>query len=347
MKENKAPLLVRLLRKELAEGNYPEGSRFPSEIDLANRFEINKTTANRIVSALVAEGLLIRGVRGSGTYVVKEEAFPKGQIAFIAPLGHYHVCSMLRGASDYALTRKYVVTPVTPSSQTLNRHLKLLRNSPFKGILTSSYETVDAPDGIPVIHIDQDFPSNDRVHHAVNADNYNGARELMRKAIAAGHREIAIFQSDITNILGGKIISGYLDAMREAGIPHPEKRIFQCVEWSQLSFNVTLEQILRAYPDVSLIATESDNDVMQFRTAFHLVAPEKQDGIVLTGFGNVAEFVQHFEFPTVDMHFVRLGAIAAEKLISIMENGEPEEPVREYQPCELINTSALLCRRIV
>ena len=346
MKENKAPALVRLLRKELSEGNYPEGSRFPSEADLANRFEINKTTANRIVSALVAEGLLKRGVRGSGTYVIKEEAFPKGQIAFIAPLRHYHVTAILRGASDYALTRKYVVTPVMPSSQTLNRYLKLLRNSPFKGILTSSYETVEA-DGIPVIHIDQDFPFNDRIHHAVNADNYNGAREMMRKAIEAGHRDIAIFQSDMTNILGGKIISGYLDAMREAGIPEPEKRIFQCVEWSQLNFNITLEQILHSHPEVTLIATESDNDVMNFRTAFHLVAPEKQDGIVLTGFGNVAEFVQHFEFPTIDMHFVRLGAIAAEKLISIMENGEPEEPVQEYQPCELINTSALLCRRIV
>ena len=345
MKENKAPALVRLLRKELAEGNYPEGSRFPSEIDLANRFEINKTTANRIVSVLVAEGLLKRGVRGSGTYVIKEEAFPKGQIAFIAPLGHYHVTSILRGASDYALTRKYVVTPVVPSVQTLNRYLKLLRNSPFKGILTSSYETVDAPDGIPVIHIDQDFPPGDRVHHAVNADNYSGAREMMRKAIAAGHREIAIFQSDMTNIHGGKIISGYLDAMREAGIPDPEKRIFQCVEWSQLSFNLTLEQILRKYPGVTLIVTESDNDVMKFRRAFQQAAPEKQDRIVLTGFGNVAEFVQEFDFPTIDMHFARLGAIAAEKLISIMENGEPGEPVREYQPCELINTALLAYHR--
>ena len=126
--------------------------------------------------------------------------------------------------------------------------------------------------------------------------------------------------------------------MREAAIPDPEKRIFQCLEWSQLSFNITLEQILRNYPDVTLIATESDNDVMKFRRAFQQAAPEKQDRIVLTGFGNVAEFVQEFDFPTIDMHFVRLGAIAEEKLISIMENGEPEEPVREYQPCELINS---------
>ncbi len=54
------------------------GARFPSEYELQERFTVSRFTANKAVALLAAEGLLKRGVRGSGTYVKKLNQFPKG-----------------------------------------------------------------------------------------------------------------------------------------------------------------------------------------------------------------------------------------------------------------------------
>ncbi len=341
---SKAPGLIQLLRRELSEGKYPEGSRFPSENDLALRFEINKTTANRIVSCLVADGYLKRCGLGAGTRVLKEELFPRGQIAFIGALPAYHNAQILQGASDYALKKKYVVSLIMPPGYQLGRCLKMLPGSPFKGILTCSYDVVESPDGIPVIHIDQDFPESDRIHHAVNSENYTGAYQMMRKILENGHREIVMFASDREKMHCGKHIRGYVDAMRESGIPEPEKRIFYALDGTQQSVNMVFLKILEKYPAVTVIATESDNDVIQFHTALMTHAPERRKQIVFTGFGNVAGLHKRFDFATVDQHFSQLGALATEKMIQMIENGVPEQVLREYVPCELLNTGCLHLR---
>ena len=61
--------LTETLKLELSNGQYPRGTKFPSEYELAERFGINKTTANRAVTQLVNLGLLERGVRGDRVIV--------------------------------------------------------------------------------------------------------------------------------------------------------------------------------------------------------------------------------------------------------------------------------------
>lgn len=53
---------------EIASGDLKEGSRVPSENELARNFEVARMTANRAVKELVFEGHLIR-VKGDGTFV--------------------------------------------------------------------------------------------------------------------------------------------------------------------------------------------------------------------------------------------------------------------------------------
>ena len=58
------------LIQELEDGNYPVGSRFPSESQLALRFHMNKWTVNKAVTRLVEMGMLQRKCRGGGTIVI-------------------------------------------------------------------------------------------------------------------------------------------------------------------------------------------------------------------------------------------------------------------------------------
>ena len=77
------------LKKRLENGNYPAGTRFPSESTLADEFSVNKMTMNKIVSMLAEQGYLIRGNRGAGTRVAENRTRFKGALAFLGQLKPY------------------------------------------------------------------------------------------------------------------------------------------------------------------------------------------------------------------------------------------------------------------
>ena len=58
----------RRIERAIADGTYPAGSRLPGEIEIADRFGVNRHTVRRAIAALAERGL-VRAERGSGTYV--------------------------------------------------------------------------------------------------------------------------------------------------------------------------------------------------------------------------------------------------------------------------------------
>lgn len=65
--------IAEVLRRELADGRHREEARFPSQNELARRFEVTPNTAREAVAQLVQEGLLEKRF-GSGTYVTGKKA---------------------------------------------------------------------------------------------------------------------------------------------------------------------------------------------------------------------------------------------------------------------------------
>jgi len=59
------------LKREIKSGALPEGSRLPSDIELAERFGVNRHTIRRALSEMRSEGL-VRAERGKGTFVNKQ-----------------------------------------------------------------------------------------------------------------------------------------------------------------------------------------------------------------------------------------------------------------------------------
>lgn len=56
------------MRSEIVSGQFPEGTRLPTEKDLAERFGVNRHTVRRSIAALTQSGLL-RADQGRGTFV--------------------------------------------------------------------------------------------------------------------------------------------------------------------------------------------------------------------------------------------------------------------------------------
>ena len=50
--------IAALCRRAIAEGDFEQGERFPSERELAERYQVSRATSNKVISTLVAEGLL-------------------------------------------------------------------------------------------------------------------------------------------------------------------------------------------------------------------------------------------------------------------------------------------------
>jgi len=62
--------LAGLCRSAIEKGDFAPGEKFPSERELADRYEVSRATANKVIATLVAEGLLeLR--KGLGTRVRK------------------------------------------------------------------------------------------------------------------------------------------------------------------------------------------------------------------------------------------------------------------------------------
>ena len=73
---NKAKQFYSILKDQILSSQYNTGDKLPSIRDLAETFEISKTTVNLVIAMLVNEGLL-KVREGMGTYVSKEPATVK------------------------------------------------------------------------------------------------------------------------------------------------------------------------------------------------------------------------------------------------------------------------------
>lgn len=61
--------LAEIIRRRIASGEYPKGSRLPSESDFMEEFEIGRNTARRAVAVLRDEGI-VETVATRGSYVL-------------------------------------------------------------------------------------------------------------------------------------------------------------------------------------------------------------------------------------------------------------------------------------
>ena len=154
-KMNVTDKIFRELKKRLDEGFYLPGSRFPSESTLAEEFHINKMTMNKIVSLLVEQKYLTRGVRGAGTRVADNSSRPRGIIACLSPLSPYSVC-ILRGVYAEALRHNFAVITESPAVEDLQFRLQMLHRMGVTGVISAAYGTPVLPEGMVLCCVDRD-----------------------------------------------------------------------------------------------------------------------------------------------------------------------------------------------
>ena len=212
------------LRKELLEEQYATGSRFPSVYELAERFDINKTTANKVLVALMTEGFLGRGENSrAGMKVRTPHPYPCGKIAFFGSIQSSFAALLAEGIFSAAYQNDLIAALLNPHPEDMHGILLKLEQSGFMGILMTGGYLLSTT--LPVIYMDVNLP--DFSGFQVSCDTFESGRAIVRELLNAGHREIVFYTS---REMARSPTLGVRKAMLEAGYKTIENRFYRSMD---------------------------------------------------------------------------------------------------------------------
>ena len=332
--------ILDILRRELREGHYKAGTKFPSEQKLMMRFGAARTTVNKITMQLAAEGFIQRGVQGAGTRVLEPSPFPACHLAYLGPIAHPYYARLIDGIQRVAYSKDCAVSFFSPGQDRILSCLEKIRHSRFRGLLASNIGIIPDSFPVPVVYLDNVFRDDPRVRVSVACTNYQGAFDLGNAVWARGHREILVASGPFD--MGSSFEErnrGFLDAMRKHGVPSPDRRVFRLSLNGPVSARFLLREAFRKYPETTVILCDSDNVALQLYEELQLRPPRRP--VALTGFGNLAYAGDFLRLPGVEQHPEEIGAQGVGELLRMIADPEyaPERLI-EIET-ELVNLEKL------
>jgi LacI family transcriptional regulator len=248
---------------------------------------------------------------------------------------------LLRGATDACNSCQYqlMLSLFTANADRQEIYQRILRSGYLDGAIVAS-TSLDDPlipdllrDRIPFVSVGRH--PNKPVHY-VDADNINGARMAVEHLIRQGHRRIATITGPLDTIHGQDRLSGYRQALEARGIPVEEDLIVEG-DFTEASGMVGMQRLLPISPSAVFVAS----DMMAIGALKALRQADRQvpQDIALVGFDDIP--IASAIVPTlttVRQPIERMGSMAVEVLLSVLEDssGEEASAQRIVLPTELV-----------
>ncbi|MDR3050900.1 MAG: LacI family transcriptional regulator [Oscillospiraceae bacterium] len=228
----------------------------------------------------------------------------------------------------------------------VNRGLQLLEDARVDGIIYVAMhdrriDGIHQPVSIPLVYAYAE--SGDPANVSVTYDNENSAYEMTRLLIRQNHRQVALIAGHANTSAANRRLTGYRQAMDEAGLPVPPEYI----RWGDWEYHSGVEQagalLALALPPTAIFAM---NDPM----AAGCYAAIKRSGlripedISVVGFDN--REIASCLFPgltTVALPNKEIGHTAAQQLLQRLDGLTIATP-RTTLPCRIIRRDSTLPR---
>lgn len=197
--------------------------------------------------------------------------------------------------------------------------------------------------GIPVVILGRDFRHPDT--DFVGANHLNGGYEATSHLIRLGHKRIGFIGVSLTNSLGLKRFQGYLDALREHGLPVEEQLIVGGETGGEQSPGYSTEE--EGYAGMKQLLALPDPPTAVFArndfTAFGAISAIEEAGlripkdIAIVGYDDVP-LAKHTSPPltTVRQPTREQGHLAAQFLLRRIESADPLPREERILDCQLI-----------
>lgn len=335
--------LIGYFREVILDGVINEGSKLPSEQELAEQYNISRGTVRQALDVLAGEGLIER-TRGKGTFVRplalstrRENKNTKKRIGlvFSSSPGEQFTNNILKGVEQATSARGYQfkITYCDESQEQLARDITGFLNDNVAGIISIPVSGVTfdpsiaklKQDGVPVVLVDR-YLSDLNLDHVVS-DNFAGSYRITEHLILQGYERIGFVHAINCWLLTTSTRDrwrGYCAAMEDYGLTVDDSLSLHTGtpnKWQILPDkpNAYDEYILRPNrPDA--IVTCNDYialSLLQAADRSNIKVPEE---IALVGFDDLP-FAAHLNCPltTVAQPTVEMGIRAANLIINRIE----------------------------
>lgn len=331
VEQTKYAQVAQRLQQGIANGEFPNGQKLPSENELVAQTGYSRQTIRQAMALLESQGLTKR-VRGSGTFVCATTVHrPKTHnIAVVTTyIGEYIFPAILQGISETLTENGY--TPFLSATQnrvdTERSVLKSLMQKPIDGLIVEGTKTalpnpnIDLYEeirhqGIPVVFVNGYYAQlRDPVY--VVMDDYEGGRMACEALLCRGHRRIAgIFKSD--DMQGHRRYAGFADALVQAGLQVEDDHVlWYTTEYRDL---VVKSSARTALSGCTAVVCYNDEMTLKVMDAC------KEPNLAWVSFDQSAYArVSGAPFGSLGNQKEALGRLAAQKLISLL-NGAVEQP---------------------
>ena len=250
-------IIVEQLKYKIAQGEYKEYDKLPTEIELAEQYKVSRITSKKALDTLAAEGLIIRQ-RRVGSYVAPHsEGTKKGArpgegehgeksnnlIAILLPIdsGQSNFSEFIQGSLAALENTPYhlVVHNSRKNPNDEKYYIHSLLNNGVKGLVlypVSDKHNFDVLSSlywnhVPLVTIDKRY--SDIPIPSVVSDNLEASRRITEYLIRKGHRRIVFFSEvpiDMASSLRERFM-GYCRALSENGIPVDNRLVFDAVDF--------------------------------------------------------------------------------------------------------------------
>ncbi len=248
---------------------------------------------------------------------------------------------VLRGATEACNAHQYhlMLSLFTASADRHEMYQRVLLSGYLDGAIVAS-TSLDDPlfsdllqDRIPFVSIGRH--PNKRVHY-VDADNVTGARMAVEHLIRQGYRRIATITGRLDTFHGQDRLEGYRQALQAHRIQVDESLIVEG-DFAERSGRVGMQRLLPDSPDAVFVA--SDMMAIGALKALRQAGWQVPHDVALIGFDDIpAASVIEPALTTVRQPIERMGLMAVELLLSVLENSSEEEAPahRIILPTELV-----------
>ncbi len=326
--------IVEDLRRGILGGRMAPGSRVPSQYTLAESYGVTKETANKALTILAAEGLLVRRRGAAGTVVASPSSRQAKAIGFLMTLFPTPFYSrMLQGASTAAFHRGYGLQFVEwPAQEDADSLWAQMQRSGLAGLLiTHGTLAVDLP--FPVVHVNQEPPAGQKASF-VNPDNRDAGYRVGRLLMERGHREVVYVTKPLSRAIYQSRWEGFARALAESGVA-ARGRVFEVSTGTERSVPAIVAHCMAGFPDLTAMVFYEDG--MAASAARSLMdqgigVPERMSLACVALNRTHDAFIR---LAGAELHAFTLGESAATALLDLVER-KRKGPIQVTLPVELI-----------
>ncbi len=321
---------------KILDGSLRVGDKIPSQVELADQFDVNKMTANKAVSVLVGKGYLERRPGGAGTYVIRTSTYPKGRILMVGPALRENVfyASMLTGAQQAAYKDgyqfEYLGWPIGRDGH-IDVDPQRIIASGAAGVLSFGPERPELPPHLPHICLAHPGPDHPECNYVVS-DDFGGGYLAAKHLLEMGHRRI-IFAVEDGRYHHRLRCDGFARAIEECSDPQAHLHLYKLAQ-SMPILQALVHQLKGELSSYTALACNSDGLAIRIIERCATQGIEVPRDLSITGFG-ANNRLYHQHITSIDQHIVDCCFHAGSVLIELIEK-KRTPPVHEILPVDLL-----------